>query len=319
MNDVFHYPPDLFDLLVQTVPLLNRSKKSVLLFFKGSGIDEKLFKDISDTVENDRDSITKYEVCRKILERINENSDKYLRERREVLKRITEFEAFSTCWETDQLKAKGLVAEIQKVINVKDSFTRMNQEREKEQKIRKKEYEKKIEEIQKHKEKLENIKKDLFSLFSDTNPQKRGKLLEKVLNNYFRAYGILVKEDFKRVGDKGEGIIEQIDGIIEIDNQIFFVEMKWQKDPISNSDIYQHLGRIYHRANAQGIFISASQYTPSGLIAAKEAFVKNALLVLFDLEEFVRVIEDDIEFKKYLRDKIKFAIIDKEPYKKLIC
>jgi hypothetical protein len=32
MNDVFHYPPDLFDLFVQAIPLLNRSKESVLFF-----------------------------------------------------------------------------------------------------------------------------------------------------------------------------------------------------------------------------------------------------------------------------------------------
>jgi restriction system protein len=30
MDDVFYYPPDLFNLVVQTIPLLNRSKESVL-------------------------------------------------------------------------------------------------------------------------------------------------------------------------------------------------------------------------------------------------------------------------------------------------
>jgi len=137
MNDVFHYPPDLFDLVVQTIPLLNRSKEQVLLFFKGAGVDESIFSDISRTVRIDKTSINKYEICRKILERINEDNEKHLRERRELLKRITEFEAFSTCWESDQFKAKGLVAEIQKIINIKDSFTRMNIEREKESRKRK--------------------------------------------------------------------------------------------------------------------------------------------------------------------------------------
>lgn len=316
MNDAFHYPPDLFDLLVQTIPLLNRSKKSVLLFFKGAGIDESVFEDIAQKVYTDKDSINKYEIARTILERINENSDKYLRERRELLKRITEFEAFSTCWEDDQLKAKGLVAEIRQVINVKDSFTRMNQERENETRRRTQEYERKVAEIQKHKANLEAIKKDLFSLFAETNAHQRGKTLEKVLNNYFREFQILVQEDFKRKGEPGEGIIEQIDGIIEIDNQIYLVEMKWKKDRIGSDDIYAHLGRIYHRSNAHGIFISASGYTPSGTTAAKEALVKNALLVLFDLEEFVRVLEAETDFKQYLRDKIQAAIIDKEPYKR---
>lgn len=114
-NDVFHYPPDLFELLAQTIPVLNRSKKSVLLFFKGAGVNETLFSDISNIVEKDKDSINKFQIVRTMLERINENSDKCLRERREIIKRVTEFESFSNCWESERMKAKGLVAEIQKI------------------------------------------------------------------------------------------------------------------------------------------------------------------------------------------------------------
>lgn len=318
MNDVYHYPPDLFDLIVQTIPLLNRSKKAVLTFFNGAGVDPNVYKDISKIINSTPDSISKYEICRTILERINQNSEKFLRERRELLKRITEFEAFSTCWESDQLKAKGFVSEIQKVINVKDSFTRMRQEREQEHSLRKKEYKSKIDELNKQREKLEKIKQELYSLFLESNHQKRGKILESVLNSYFKVYQILIKEDFKRLGESGEGIIEQIDGIIEIDNQIYLAEMKWKKDPNNSDDIFSHLGRIYHRANAHGIFISASGYTPSGLTAAKEALIKNALLILMDLEEFVKVIEGEIDFRNYLRDKIKAAIIEKDPYKRMI-
>lgn len=318
MNDTFHYPPDLFDLVVQTIPLLNRSKKSVLLFFKSAGVDERLFQDITTQVADNRDSITKYEITRIILERINKNTDKHLRERRELLKRITEFEAYSTCWENDQLKAKGLVSEISKVINVKDSFTRMKQERENEAKKRKQAYEQKIAEIKTHRKKTESIKNTLFSLFTESDFQKRGKKLEKVLNEYFKSFQILIKEDFKRVGNLGEGVVEQIDGIIEVDNQIYLVEMKWKKDSIGCDDIYAHLGRIYHRTSAHGIFISASGYSPSGINAAKEALLKNAILILFDLEEYVKIIEAEVDLKQYIRDKIRTAIIDKEPYKNLI-
>lgn len=316
MNDVFHYPPDLFELVVQTIPLLNKSKDSVLVFFKGAGVDEAIFSDITTIIKTDRSSITKFEICRRILERINQSSEKYLRQRREILKRITEFEAFSTCWEEDQFKAKGLVAEIQRVVNVKDSFTRMNQERDRETEKRRQEHATKIEQIQKRKANLQDLKTELFSLFSETNAQKRGKDLERVLNKYFKEYQMLIVEDFKRIGEQGEGIIEQIDGIIELDNVVYLVEMKWKQDSIGSDDIYAHLGRIYHRTNAHGIFISASKYSPSGISAAKEALLKDALLILFDLEEFVTIIEQESDFKVYLRKRIQSAIIDKHPYKK---
>jgi restriction system protein len=313
-SDVFHYPPDLFELLVQTIPVLNKSKKSVLLFFKGAGVNETIFQDIAIQVQRDKDSVNKFEIVRTILERINENSEKYLKERREIIKRVTEFESFSNCWESDRLKAIGLVSEIQKIVNVKDSFTRMKQERETEQKNRAQEYQKKLDEIRKQQEIKDQIKKDLYSLFGESNAQKRGKQLEKVLNSYFKTFNILIKEDFKRTGDNGEGILEQIDGIIEIDYQIYLVEMKWTKCPIASNDIFAHLGRIYHRTNAHGIYISASGYTPSGIEAAKDALKGNALLVLFDLEEFVNIMQNEIDFNQYLRDKIKYAIIEKNPF-----
>jgi len=313
-NDIFHYPPDLFDLLVQTIPLLNKSKKSVLLFFKGAGVNESLFKDVSDRVQFDREGINKFEIVRTILERINENSEQYIRERREIIKRVTEFESFSNCWESDRLKAIGLVSEIQKIVNVKDSFTRMKQEREDEQKKRAKEYKKKVADLKKQQDKKDKIKQDLYSLFGNLNPQKRGKLLENVLNDYFKSFNILLKEDFKRVGENGEGILEQIDGIVELDYHIYLVEMKWTKTPIASNDIFAHLGRIYHRTSAHGIYISASGYTDSGIEATKEALHGNALLVLFELEEFVNIMENEIDFNQYLHDKIKKAIIDKNPY-----
>ncbi|RYE23898.1 MAG: restriction endonuclease, partial [Sphingobacteriaceae bacterium] len=264
--DSFHYPPELFELLVSTIPLLNKSKKSVLLFFRGAGVAENLYKDLSDKLDVNKDSVHKYEISRIILTRINEKKDVYIRERRELLKRVVEFESFTNCWESDQLKAKGLVAEIRTIINVKDSFTRMNQEREKEHLKHTTEYNNIIKEIQKRAEQLEETKKNLYSLFNENNnPQERGKNLENVLNTLFSIYGILIREAFTRKGDNGEGIIEQIDGVIEIDNQIYLVEMKWKKDKIGSDDIFAHLGRIYHRTSAQGIFISASGYAPSGI------------------------------------------------------
>ncbi|EKT3965275.1 restriction endonuclease [Flavobacterium psychrophilum] len=314
--DTFHYPPELFELLVETIPILNRSKKSVILFFRGAGIADKLLKDLSDKLDSNKDSINKYEIARTILTRINEKTDAYIRERRELLKRVVEFESFTNCWETDQYKAKGLVSEIRNIVNVKDTFTRMKQEKENAQAKHSDDYNRKVAEIKKRTEQIELTKKDFYGLFSITNPQERGKKLEGVLNSLFSIYGILVREAFARKGDNGEGIIEQIDGVIEIDNQIYLVEMKWKKDKIGSEDIFAHLGRIYHRTSAQGIFISASGFSDSGIIASKEALVNKAILVLTDLEEFINILENEKDLTQYFKAKIRKAIIDKEPYSK---
>lgn len=208
MTDVFHYPPELFQLLVETIPLLNRSKQSVFLFFKGAGVQECVYKDLSDRFDSDKNSINKYEICRVILTRINEKKNDFVRERREVVKRVVEFESFTNCWPEDQYKAKGLVAEIRDVVHVKDAFTRMKQEKESLQTKHSEEYSRKVQEVQKRAERIEDIKKDFYSLFSNTNPQERGKKLEGVLNSLFLIHGILAREAFARKGDNGEGIIE---------------------------------------------------------------------------------------------------------------
>src|ERR1700730_6443378 len=75
-------------------------------------------------------------MVRTILDRLNARGEATLRERREVLRRVVEFANFDTCWPSDQLKAKGLVASIRDVVNQKDAFTRINQEREQERQAR---------------------------------------------------------------------------------------------------------------------------------------------------------------------------------------
>ncbi len=135
-SSTFHYPPEFLNLLIDTIPLLFRSKQDVLLFFTGAGVDPILTNDLAISVNTNRDSISKYKIVRTVLTRLNERGDTALRERREIVKRVIEFEAFSTCWGEDQLKARGLVAEVRRVLNVKDSFTKMQQEREEERKKR---------------------------------------------------------------------------------------------------------------------------------------------------------------------------------------
>jgi hypothetical protein len=88
---------------------------------------------------------------------------------------------------------------------------------------RKQDYIEKIEQIQKQKANLRNLRNDLFSLFAETSAHKRGKDLERVLNRFFKEYQISIMKEFKITGEQGEGVIEQVGGIIEIDNSIYLV------------------------------------------------------------------------------------------------
>lgn len=313
MEETFHYPPELLNLLIDTIPLLCRSKRDVILFFKGAGVQPPITNDLLRKINKDKDSITKYEIARTVLVRLNERGEGALRERREILKRVTEFEDFSTCWPSDQLKAKGLVGEIRRVINVKDSFTRMNLEREAEIKKRQAETQIKQKEEKKRRERILSIKVDLFALFKETNSQKRGKALEGVLNRLFDVDRILIREAFTINGLNGEGIIEQIDGVIELEGRIYLVEMKWWDKALGPGEVSPHLVRVFSRDQANGIFISNSDFTPAAIDTCREA-LRQKVVVLCKLEEIVFLLEREEDFIKFLKEKIRAAIVHKNPF-----
>jgi restriction system protein len=312
----FHYPPELMNLLIDTLPLLNKTKKDVFLFFQGAGVADLLMRLPMQQWQKDKESISKFEITRQVLTELNAKGEKCLRERREVLKRVAEYESFSSCWPADQLKARGLVAEIQKVVNVKDSFTRMAKEREVEHQKHKAKKQAELDKESKKKEEIAKVKSDLFALFSEMDKHKRGKALESVLNSLFKVYDILIREAFSISGEEKEGIVEQIDGVIELEGHIYFVEMKWWRVPIGVPEISQHLVRVYHRAEGRAIIISASDFTDPAVTTCKDA-LQQKVVVLCTLQELVMLLERQGDLTGFFKQKVHSAIIDRNPYIKV--
>jgi restriction system protein len=312
MDIIYHYPPELLSLLIDTIPLLFRSKRDVITFFKGAGVPPAITEDLARQITVDKESISKYEIVRTVLTRLNERGERSLRERREVLKRVIEFENFSSCWPSDQLKGKGLVNEVRSIVNVKDSFTRMQQERDAERRQRIEDQDATRKARTQKREALHSIKASLFALFSETNPQRRGKALEGVLNSLFKEAGILVREAFTLVGSDGEGVVEQIDGVIEQGGHTYLVEMKWWQEPLGTAEVSQHLVRVMFRGQSRGIFISTSGYTEPAIAICREALQKS-VFVLCHLQELVLLLEGEHDLKDFLKKKIDAAVIHKNP------
>jgi restriction endonuclease Mrr len=247
-----------------------------------------------------------------VVRRLNEAGEPALTQRREVLKRVAQFDEYSSCWEGDRLKAQGLVTQIQKLINVKDSFTRINIEREQERKERQAVYNAAVEAKQKANEELQALKTKLYRLFAEADPHKRGKQLESALNDLFAFAGFLIREAFTIKKD-GDGIIEQIDGVVEIDGSVYLVEMKWWDKPIGRQEIAPHLVSVYGRGDVGGIFISYSGYSPAAVEDAKTG-LSQKVFVLTELQEIVEVLERDGDLKAAFKEKINRAKTDKNPF-----
>ena len=310
----FHYPPDLFNLLVDAIPLLNKTKKDLLLFFKGAGVADDMLRDLQQRLQVDPKNIGKFEIARTVLQRLNERGEGTLRERREVLRRVVEFTNFDACWPDDQLKAKGQVASVRDIVNQKDSFTRMNQAREEERQARLAIVEKEKRAKQERAAKIDAVGKEFYALFGALlTPQQRGKQLETALNRLFQVFDIGVQEAFHLVGDQGEGIVEQVDGVIELKGALCFVEMKWYKEPVGKAQVSEHLVRLMGRDQARGLFISASDFTDPAIHTSRE-FLQHKLVALCHLQELVFVLDRQHDLPDFLNQKVHAAIIHKNPY-----
>ena len=316
MDISFHYPPELLQLLVDTLPKLCKSKTDLLLFFQGAGISKTVLAPYQQLLQTDKTKFNKYPVTRELLAKLNEQGESGLRVRRELLKRIVEFDDFSVCWEkNDRAAARGLVTQVRELVNVKDSFTRMRVEKDEEKRRRVEEQEADTKTRQRRIAERDRVKADLFALFGETDAHKRGKALEGVLNRLFSSYEILVREAFSIKGARGEGVIEQIDGIVEIDGYLYLVEMKWWNSPIGTGEVSPHLVRVFSRGGqVRGLFISYTDFTEAAIAQCRDAIVQGRVVILLTLEEIVSLLNQEGDMKAWLKAKLEAAIVDKQPF-----
>jgi restriction system protein len=135
----------------------------------------------------------------------------------------------------------------------------------------------------------DQVKADLFALFGEQDPHRRGKALEEVLNRLFEVEQILIREAFERRDQDTGRAIEQIDGAIELDGRVYLVEMKWWNQPLGRGEVASHLVRVYGRGDVGGILISNSQYHPSAIADCKDALTRKTI-VLVELREIVQAL-----------------------------
>ncbi|MEU0719334.1 restriction endonuclease [Streptomyces lavendulocolor] len=311
-DDAYHWPPELLELMIEAIPRLSRSKDGVLAFLRGAGVSEVLLSPHRQQLATDRSSVNKFKLVRAVLGQLNEQGDQALGARRELVKRVTEFHDFSTLWPEDQLKAKGLIADIRSTVNVKDSFTRMRQERDAERASRLAEQRAERERLAQKKHRNEKLRTQLSSLFTIDNPHARGLAFEEVLNEIFNADDVLVREAFTLHNEEGKPV-EQIDGVIEVDGSQYIVEVKWWSEAVGIDPVCRQLVRVFGRADVRGLFISASGYTPSAVEECVRALI-NRVVILGELRELVFLMERGDSIADWVREKARIATLERRPF-----
>ena len=312
VNDTYHYPPDLLNLLADTIPLLNKSKEALLDFFEGAGVQEYILGEHRDLLESDQTSFRKFTVTRAILVELNRRGDPCLRARRELLKRVVEFENYSSCWDDDREKAKLRVFEIRGLVNLKDSVTKIALAEEQERRLRVESARRGAEEKEDRQRRSATHLRELKSLFQLEKGPARGRAAEEVFTKILEASGMQVREPFTLRLPDGKPL-EQIDGALSIDGHIYLVEIKWQDEAVGTDLTAQHLVRVYSRSDARGIMFSASRFTSAAIQQVTDA-LRSKLFILVEMSEIVEALEKEISLEALIRKKVEFAELQKQPF-----
>jgi hypothetical protein len=312
MDEPYHYPADLLNLLVEAIPRLHRSKRDVITFFRSCGVPKAVLADLEAELLTNPEAVRKAHQVRTVLTRLNEDGDCYLRQRREVIKRVTDTEDFSTCWGEDRLAAAGLVAQVRATVHRHDAFVRLERERELVAAEARRRREDAIATQLARSQAIKEVHDGLKALLHQVDPQKRGLALESLLNHYFSVEGIAVREAFTFREASEVTTLEQIDGVIELDAHPYLVEVKWWAQPLGPGDVAQHMVRVAHRSEVRGLVVSAAGFTPAAVKMCRDE-LQHRVFVLCELRELVVWLESEDRLAARLRDKIRRAQIDKEP------
>lgn len=141
------------------------------------------------------------------------------------------------------------------------------------------------------------IKLTFYELAAQEDRQAAGRAFEKVLNKLFELSGLKPREPFRVVG-------EQIDGSFELDNEVYLVEAKWEKKPLSEAPLMVFREKVQGKSSiTRGAFIALNGCTGQALNAITRGKQPNFFLI--DGYDLVSVLEGALTLKDLLRAKIR--------------
>jgi hypothetical protein len=142
---------------------------------------------------------------------------------------------------------------------------------------------------------LAQTKDAFFALYEEPDKQKAGYDLEKILNVLFRLHGLDPRTPFRLKG-------EQIDGSFDLDNELYLVEAKWEKEQLSGAPLYVFREKITGKsAFTRGVFIALNGITDE----ARQAITtgKQATFFVVNGYDLSMILSDSIRLNEFLRQR----------------
>ena len=148
---------------------------------------------------------------------------------------------------------------------------------------------------------------DEFAL-PNQNAQRRGYLLQDLLNRLFAAFEIPVYPSFTR----NEGA-EQIDGAFYLDGWFYLTECRWRQEPSNGRDLDGFQGQISRSGKqAMGLFLSINGWSDNVPQLLKQNTDKATILMPgYDLRT---ILAEELDLRGYILAAVTHLSLHAEPY-----
>ena len=253
----------------------------------------------------------KHESVSILIDRMMQRSDLYQDDLLRLFDQVMHFNNFSHLerWDEPEKKitrAKNAVKALRQnasgYFSIKEEKDRAAQ--------RRKAHEALMSERLSREQKIGELRNDFFEISIEQNPQKRGYLFEKFLNELFQLFDLEPKESFKVLG-------EQIDGAFTFDHQDYLMEARWRKEPTQPGDLRDFAGKISDKLKvALGLFVSFNGFSSESLQIDSPALKS---MILMDGADIMAVLDRRIGLTDMLFRKRRHAAEKGEIFTRLLC
>lgn len=141
---------------------------------------------------------------------------------------------------------------------------------------------------------LDRLNQEYLQLLAESDHQKRGFDLERLLRALFELFDLDPRASFKISG-------EQIDGAFSFEGTDYLFEGKWQKNPVGAEDLDVLAGKLSRKLdNTLGLFLSINGFSDDGV---KTHSSGRRLMILMDGSDLMGVLEGRVDLVQLLLRK----------------
>ena len=240
----------------------------------------------------------KRQIVSDFLEILCSDQEKYLGQLRYFLKEVSEFRDFSHLEKLEDGKSKAadarrVVSKLRELVEAHDKIITEQVSAAEQRRVAAAKLDTRKAIIQG----LEDLKARYINLVMETNAQRRGFALEKIMYDLFRLFDLDPKAAFRITG-------EQIDGAFTLQGLDYLFEAKWAGF-VAAKDMDVFASKVQRKLdNTLGLMLSIDGFQPDGIEAHSR---QRPVLLLMSGADLAAVFESRIDFVDMLVRKRRHA------------